>query len=64
MIMHVVEQLLELLVRVVDAELFEWIKLQVFEIGHVDDADERSALAFCPVQQTVDADHHPEEHVN
>ena len=58
----VVEQLLQLLIGVVDAELFERVELEDLKAGHVQDADEGSTLTFGAVQRAVDAPHQPAEH--
>ena len=56
-----VEELLELLVGVVDAELFEAVEVEDLEAGNVEDADEGGALALGAVQRPVDASHDPLE---
>ena len=50
----VVEELLELLVGVVDAQLLEAVQLEDLESGDVEDADEGGPLALGPVQRPVD----------
>ena len=56
-----VEELLQLLVGVVDAELFEAVDVEDLEAGNVEDADEGGALAFGAVERAVDADDDPLE---
>ncbi|KAI3485216.1 hypothetical protein L1887_51501 [Cichorium endivia] len=56
----VVEELLELLVGVVDAELLEAVDLEDLEAGNVEDADE-AALAGGTVEGLVDAVYKPAE---
>ena len=58
----VVEELLQLLVRVVDAELLERVELEDLESGYVQYADEGRALPLTPVQRLVYALHDPLEH--
>jgi len=57
----VVEELLQLLIGVVDAELFETIQLEDLEAGNVENADEAGALPLSPVQGPVDPRHDPLE---
>ena len=57
----VVEELLELLVGVVDAQLLEAVELEDFESGNVEDSDEGGSLALGPVQRPVDPGHDPLE---
>ena len=54
-----VEELLQLLVGVVDAQLFEAVQLEDFESGDIEDSDEGGALAFGPVQRSVDPGDEP-----
>lgn len=56
-----VEELLQLLVGVVDAELLEAVQLENLEAGNVEDADEAGPLALGPVQRPVDPGHNPLE---
>lgn len=51
---RVVEELLQLLVCVVDAELFEAVEAKDLESGNVEDADEAGPLALGPVERPVD----------
>ena len=57
----VVEKLLELLVGVIDTQLFEAVEAKDFEASNVEDADEASSLALGPVQWAVDPVHDPLE---
>ena len=57
----VVEELLELLVGVVDAQLLEAVELEDVESGNVEDSDEGGSLALGPVQRPVDPGHDPLE---
>ena len=45
-----IEELLELLVGVVDAELLEAVHVEDLEAGDVEDADEAGPLPLRPVQ--------------
>ncbi len=56
-----VEELLQLLIGVVDAELFEAVQLEDLEAGNVENADEAGALPLGPVQGPVDPRHDPLE---
>ena len=56
-----VEELLELLVGVVDAELLEAVEAENLETGDVKDTDEGGALPLGPVQGPVDPGHNPFE---
>ena len=58
---RVVEELLQLLVGVVDAELLEAVDVEDLEAGDVEDADEGGALALGAVEGAVDADDDPLE---
>ena len=58
---RVVEELLQLLVGVVDAELFEAVDVEDLESGDVEDADEGGALPLGAVQRAVDAGDDPLE---
>jgi hypothetical protein len=51
---RVVEQLLQLLVCVVDAELLETVQLEDLESGDIEDADEAGPLTLGAVQGPVD----------
>lgn len=56
-----VEELLELLVGVIDAELLEAVDVKDLESGNVEDADEGGALALGAVEGAVDAGDDPLE---
>jgi hypothetical protein len=58
---RVVEELLQLFVGVVDAELLEAVDVKDLKSGNVEDADERGALALGAVQGPVDPRHDPLE---
>ena len=58
---RVVEQLLQLLVGVVDAQLLEAVQLEDLEASYVEDADEAGALPLGPVQGPVDPGDDPLE---
>jgi hypothetical protein len=58
----VVEQLLQLLVGVVDAELLKRVELKDFKTGHIENADEGGALPLGPVQGPVQSVDQPAEH--
>ena len=58
---RVVEQLLQLLVGVVDAELLEAVELEDLKASNVEDADEAGALPLGPVQRAVDPCYDPFE---
>lgn len=57
-----VEELLQLLVGVIDAELLEAVELEDFKTSHIEDADEAGALSLGAVERAVDAVHQPLEH--
>lgn len=59
---RVVEELLQFLVGVIDAELFERVELENLKTGHIQDSDEGSTLPLRSVQRPVDAAHQPAEH--
>jgi hypothetical protein len=58
----VVEQLLQLLVGIVDAELLKRVELKDFKTSHVENADEGGALPLSPVQGPVQSVDQPAEH--
>ena len=58
----VVEELLQFLVGVVDAELLKRVEFEDLETGHIQDTDEGSTLPLGSVQRSVDAAHQPAEH--
>ena len=58
----VIEQLLEFLVGVINAELLERVQREDFEAGNVENADERRALPFASIERLVDARDNPFEH--
>ena len=58
---RVVEELLELLVGKVDAELLEAVDVEDLEASNVEDADEGGALALGAVEGAVDAGDDPLE---
>ena len=58
---RVVEELLELLVGEIDAELLEAVDVKDLEAGNVEDADEGGALALGAVERAVDAGDDPLE---
>lgn len=58
----VVEQLLQLLVGVVDAQLLERVQLEDLEAGYVENTDETGALSFRSAQRPIDSGHQPSEH--
>ena len=58
---RVIEELLQLLVGVVDAELLKAVQLEDLEAGNIQDADEAGALSLGPVQRAVDPRHNPLE---
>jgi hypothetical protein len=57
----VVEELLQLFVGVVDAELFEAVELEDLKASDVEDANEAGALSLGAVQGPVDPGHDPLE---
>ncbi len=56
-----IEELLQLLVGVVDAELLEAVEVEDLEAGDIEDANEAGALALGAVQAAVDAGDDPLE---
>ena len=56
-----VEQLLQLLVGVVDAQLFEAVQIEDLEASNVKDTNEACSLALGSVQASVDPRHDPLE---
>ena len=58
---RVIEELLQLLVGVVDAELLKAVQLEDLEAGNIQDADEAGALSLGPVQRAIDPRHNPLE---
>ena len=58
---RVVEQLLQLLVGVVDAQLFKAVQLEDFETSDVKDANEAGPLSFGAIKRSVDPGNNPLE---
>ena len=58
---RVVEKLLELLVCVIDAELFKAVQLEDLKTGDIKDSNEGGSLTLGSVQRPVDPHHDPLE---
>jgi len=58
----VIEQLLQLLVRVIDAQLLEGVQLEYLEAGHIQYTNKTGTLSLRPIQRSVDSVHQPTEH--
>ena len=56
---RVVEQLLQLLVGVVDAQLFKAVQLEDLETSDVKNANEAGTLPFGPIKRPVDPGDNP-----
>ena len=56
-----VEELLQLLVGVVDAELLEAVEVEDFEPGNVEDSNEAGALTLGAIQGAIDSEDDPLE---
>ena len=57
----VIEQLLELLIGVVDTELFKAVEVEDFKTSNIKDSNEASALSLGSVKTSVDPGHYPLE---
>ena len=58
---RVVEQLLQFLVSIIDAQLLKAVELEDFETGDIQDTNEAGTLTLGAVKRSIDAGHNPLE---
>ena len=56
-----VEQLLQFLVSIIDAQLLKAVELEDFETGDIQDTNEAGTLTLGAVKRSVDTGHNPLE---